>query len=225
MTRYSTCFHTFIRGPKKGTMCNKNCAKGRTRCRIHSDRVAKKAKEFVTIQKSITDDTLNECSTCEITKPMKEFYKDKRRVKGYTTQCKECIRATVTRTRADRREKRRVDKIEADIIDLSKRFIDCVDKRSKCKELYHTIVTPLHTITTEMKTLIEQRESKPKEEMIEEVEEMIEEIIEEDDEMDTAFKEYIESRKKQANLPQRMCHDLTEYFLDLKNKSNAHKTT
>ena len=31
------------------------------------------------------------CRTCEIEKPVTEYYKDKRMKNGYQTQCKECV--------------------------------------------------------------------------------------------------------------------------------------
>ena len=39
------------------------------------------------------------CYRCKVTKPLSDFYKDKRRKQGHHYECKECTKARVTATR------------------------------------------------------------------------------------------------------------------------------
>ena len=53
------------------------------------------------------------CRTCEIEKPLTEFYKDKRMKNGYQTQCKECV---------SKRRKERYEENKDEVLEYNKQY-------------------------------------------------------------------------------------------------------
>ena len=63
------------------------------------------------------------CITCEIEKPVTEFYKDKMMKNGYKNECKEC---------AGERRKRRYEKNRDEMLEYNKQYYrDNADKLKK----------------------------------------------------------------------------------------------